>query len=267
LKFVENYPAILLEKPEKILVISDVHFGFEVELIEKGVKIPSQTWKILETLTTLVEEYSPSKLLVLGDLKHKIPTPSWIELREMPEALRKIGMKNIEIMITPGNHDGGIMKILRDTVKYAPSSGVLIKGEKRFFCFHGHRWPGREVVKADVIITGHLHPKISIRTDLGNIVKKAVWLMIEGEKNKIAKIFREKFDVDVRARGKITMIIMPAFNPLITGISINELNPVEKLWPLIRSNIFKLNESEVILLNGERLGRLKELEMVEGNHE
>ncbi|MCS7126383.1 MAG: metallophosphoesterase [Aigarchaeota archaeon] len=265
MRFLDRWPAILIEKPEPTIIVSDIHYGFEVELNERGIRVPVQTQKITDSLIELVREHGVYKVIVLGDFKHKVPLSSWIEWREMPKALRSLRENGVEISLVLGNHDGGIKKILGSLIRYFPSSGILLKGEKKFFMFHGHRWPSTSILEADVVFMGHLHPMINLRTDVGNIVKKPIWLILEGDKNRLAKIYKEKkYDVNIRSKGKMSLIVFPAFNPMLTGISVNNLNPRDRLWPLIKSKSFFLDEAEVVLLDGQNLGRLKEIErMVE----
>jgi putative SbcD/Mre11-related phosphoesterase len=262
LKLLENWPAILIEKPRPAIVISDVHFGFEAELGDKGIRVPSQTWKITELLIKLIEEQNPQEIIILGDLKHKIPVSSSIEWEEMPRAIEKIRETGVEVILVPGNHDGGIKKILGNTVRYAPSSGLLIEGERRIFMYHGHRWPSIDIVKSDIVFMGHLHPMINLRTDVGSIIKKPVWMLIEGDKRNLVKTFREKYGIRLKGRGRINLIIMPAFNPILTGISVNNIKPEDKLWPLIRTNSFSISLAEIILLSGQNLGRLEQIEKI-----
>ncbi|MEM1583200.1 MAG: metallophosphoesterase [Nitrososphaerota archaeon] len=260
MKLLENWPAILIEKPEPAIVVSDIHFGFEAEFRERGIRIPSQTWRITELLIKLIEEQEPRKIIILGDLKHKIPYSSTIEWEEMPKAIEMIKQTGVKIMLVPGNHDGNIKKVLGNAIKYASSSGLLIEGEKKFFLYHGHRWPNIDILESDVILMGHLHPMINLRTDVGSIIKKPVWMLMEGDKENIAKVFREKYGARLKVRGRIKLIILPAFNPLLTGISINNIRPEDRLWPLIKTNSFSISLAEIILLDGRSLGRLEHVE-------
>jgi len=256
LRFVEGWPAILVEKPVRTLLISDLHFGFEAELAEKGVRIPSQTWKLRNLLVELAEIVRAERLVVLGDLKHQVPLSSWIEWREMPKALEDVGRLGVEISLVPGNHDGGIKAMLGDRVSYMPSRGFLLEAERRVFAFHGHTWPGAEALDADVIVMGHLHPMVSIRTDVGAVLKRKTWLLLRGDR----KVLAEKLGTRTRRKGALELIVMPAFNPVLTGLSVNALTPRDRLWPLMRSGAFELRDAEAVTLDGERLGSVRELE-------
>ena len=251
MKFILGWPALLVEKPVRSLIITDVHFGFEAELAEKGIRTPSQTWKLQRSIIKLCEENSVERLIFLGDLKHMVPLSSWIEWREMPEALKVLKEMGVDLALILGNHDGGIESMLGDLVTIFPSKGVMLDAEKRVYLLHGHAWPSQEVLRADLIIMGHLHPMISLRTDIGIIAKRRVWLIFEGDK----KILAEKLAAR-RRRGSIRLIVMPAFNPILTGLSVNALTPRDRLWPLIRSGAFDLDSGEAVALSGERLGKI-----------
>ncbi|MCX8187043.1 MAG: metallophosphoesterase [Nitrososphaeria archaeon] len=245
----------MVEKPVKSLIVADIHFGFEAELAERGVRIPSQAWRLRDLLLEVVEEVDVERIIFLGDLKHLVPLSSRIEWREMPEALKELKKRGLELVLVPGNHDGDIELILGELVEYAQSRGLLLDGERKIFLIHGHAWPGPEALEVDLIIMGHLHPVISLRTDVGSVVRRKVWLYLNGDR----KVLAEKLGVEARRRGRIGLIVMPAFNPILSGISVNSLPPRERLWPLIRSGAFDLDSAEAITLGGENLGGVRAL--------
>lgn len=255
MKLIEGWPAILVEKPVRTILVSDLHFGFEAELADRGVRVPSQAWRLRELLIELVKEVDAERVIFLGDLKHRIPLSSWIEWREMPKVLEDL-RRFVKLILIPGNHDGGIASMLGDLVTYVSSRGILIEAEQKIFLLHGHTWPDKGVLEADLIIMGHLHPMVSLRTDVGGILKKRIWLILEGDR----KILAERLGAKTRRRKRLRLIVMPAFNPILTGISVNSLMPNDRLWPLMRGGGFELEQAEVITLEGERLGRVGELE-------
>ena len=255
MKLLHEWPVIVVDKPVKSLIVADIHFGFEAELAEKGIRVPSQTWRLKNRLVEAVEEAGAERLIFLGDLKHMVPLSSWIEWREMPKAVQELRDLGLDLILVPGNHDGDIENILGDLMTYQPSRGMMIEGERKIYLLHGHTWPDQEVVDADLIIMGHLHPVVSLRTDVGSIIRRKVWLYFKGDK----KVLAEKLGIERRRRGKLELIVMPAFNPILSGLSVNSLQPGEKLWPLIRSGAFDLGSAEAITLQGERLGYIRYL--------
>ncbi len=257
MRLVEGWPALLLEKPTRTLVVSDVHFGFEAELAEKGVKVPSQSHRLRELFMEIIDATGAGRLIILGDLKHQVPLSSWIEWREMPRVIEEIRGLGLEVYLVPGNHDGGIESMLGGMIHYLPSRGALIEAEQRIYLLHGHTWPTAEVLEADLIVMGHLHPMVGIRSDVGAVVKRRAWLLMRGDRRALA----ESLGAGTRRRKPINLIIMPAFNPILTGLTVNSLTPRDRLWPLMRSKAFDLGEAEAVMLDGVRLGKVSELSL------
>lgn len=84
LRIVPDEPALILETPlHKILIISDLHLGFEKGLSSKGINIPSQTQKIFNKLKSIIERFSTDRIIILGDVKHgtlKIVPQEWVDV-------------------------------------------------------------------------------------------------------------------------------------------------------------------------------------------
>ena len=74
---------------EKVMVISDLHIGWEVSLAEKGVHVPSQTPRLLEKIKRIAASEHPDRLVVLGDVKHAIAKIATEEWREVPRFLEE----------------------------------------------------------------------------------------------------------------------------------------------------------------------------------
>jgi metallophosphoesterase superfamily enzyme len=79
---VPNVPAMILSGEGRWICVSDLHLGIEVQLRRSGFNIPSQSPKMLDELVRLAEV--DDNLLVLGDVKHRIPAVSYREDREIP---------------------------------------------------------------------------------------------------------------------------------------------------------------------------------------
>ena len=97
------YAALILNADsKKILVISDLHIGWEISLIEEGIYVPSQTSKLIEKLKRLIALEKPDSLLILGDVKHtvaKIETEEW---RDVPRFFEEICEVVPQVQIVPG---------------------------------------------------------------------------------------------------------------------------------------------------------------------
>src|SRR5436305_13864137 len=90
----------LFHEQEKWLAVADLHFGYEISQRAAGHLVPM--WGMATTrerLLTLLNEYEPRKLLIVGDLVHDA-TP-WAATRDLLTALAA----KCETVVIAGNHD------------------------------------------------------------------------------------------------------------------------------------------------------------------
>ncbi len=237
-------PAIIFDKPKRTVVISDLHLGFESELWSSGVRVPNSSWRIVEEITQLIHDVKAERLLIVGDVKHHIIGASWQEYKTLPRMFKHLRQHVEDILIIPGNHDGGLQDLIGDLATILPTRGYYVEEEKTGF-FHGHVWPGEQLLNARTIIAGHMHPVVYLRED-NNVVRQRVWLLLKTSRSKLRK----------RARGLVTLIIMPSFNGMLTGKDVTVVTQNSGRSPLLRSGIFNLDEAEVITIDGVNLGKL-----------
>ncbi len=188
---------------EKYLVLADVHLGYEIELLRKGINVPSQTEKIINEIIQIGKDFDLKKLIIVGDFKHNVPKVSYQELKEIPEAIKKLAENFDQVIIIKGNHDGKLEELVPklDNVKITKEMRI---GKVVFT--HGHRKPRFE---GKLYIIGHNHPVYYYLTSIGEIVYEKVF--IYG--------YAERFQV----------LILPAFNPLIGGYEPGNFNgPIAK---------------------------------------
>jgi putative SbcD/Mre11-related phosphoesterase len=248
IKFVTGKPALLVGKS---LVVADLHLGIEREFYQSGIKFPSQTEKIKDMVEGLVKITKAERLILLGDVKHKVPGISLQELREIPQFLEHFSGK-LEVDMVPGNHDAGIEKFLPPGVKTHPSAGFRL-GD--VYLNHGHTWPGPDFLGCKKIVIGHQHPLVEFRDKLGYRFREPVW--VKGALN------REKLEGRYKKMPASlpSITIMPAFNPLIGGMCVNKRSEdgyaKKFIGPLINS--LKGRTASTYLLDGTCLGRLVDL--------
>ena len=244
LRFLTNEPVLLVGKS---LIIADLHLGIEYEYYQSGIKIPSQTEKIKKKLNNLIKTTRAKKLIILGDVKHKVPGSSFQEEREIPEFFDYF-LKKIDIEVLPGNHDADLPQLIPQ-IKIHPSKGILVKN---CYLSHGHTWPSKEFLRADYIIIGHDHPIIEFRNKLGYRWIEPAWMRAEFNK----KIISEKYKIKTPPKMP-ELIIVPAFNEFAGGIAFNKTEKTPGLSPL--SKTAELKEARIYLLDGTFLGLLKNL--------
>jgi hypothetical protein len=248
IKFLVEHPVLLIPK-ERLLCIADLHLGLEHELYAMGITIPPQRQKFEELLRRLFRKTKAKVLVLLGDVKHKVPGMSFRELREVPELVKWIS-ERVDVHITLGNHDAGIKEILPSKVKVHPASGFKL-GNYGFF--HGHAWPSKDLLACDYLFMGHVHPAIELKDALGYRSIEQVWAKGKLDKQLVKKRYK------VLAIGNLEVTILPAFNPLLGGVTLNTTPNQELIGPLLKKKFLKLKELQLHLLDGTFVGKVADL--------
>ncbi|MFO8109970.1 MAG: metallophosphoesterase [Thermoplasmata archaeon] len=212
------------------LVACDLHIGYERELEEKGVFVSSKTPGMVKDIHDMLVEHNVDCLIINGDLKHSIPQASWQEYNEIPNAIDRWLRVVKEVHVVRGNHDGGLENYLPRDVTIHDSRGYR---RNDIGYFHGHARPSDEVLDADILVTAHCHPSITLFDKLGKRNKLHCWSRI-------------KFTLNKREGD---LIVMPSFNPLLGGVSVNEDG---YLGPFFRD--IDIIEEDIYLLDGTHLG-------------
>ncbi len=184
-------------KKEQILIISDLHLGYEEYLHQKGLLLPkAQAQLIKEELQKIFQIVKPVVIIINGDLKHEFGKVLRQEWKEMLELIDFLQQHCKEIVLIRGNHD-----IILGPI--AEKKGIRAVSEYRtkdVLITHGNKITS-QITKATAktIIIGHEHPAICIR-----------------EKSKA-----EKFKCFLKGKWKRkALIVMPSFNPLLEGADI-----------------------------------------------
>jgi len=226
-RFLEDRPCLVAGNS---LVVGDLHNGIEHELFEKGVHVPSQTQPKLERLQQALAETKAKRLIILGDLKHNIPITSRQEYYEVPEFLNSLKSYVSEIILTKGNHDGGIENLL--------PPGITLEMEfieSGIGYFHGHTTPSEELLACNHIIKAHTHPAIRVADIKPYILP--VWVETKLKEN------------------ETYVTVIPTFDQNARGICLNVNGPV---GPLMK-NLADLDAAELFMLDGSYFGTLGEL--------
>jgi len=270
IRLLTPWPALLLDESERILLVSDLHIGFEYELAKMGISIPYQSDRLLEDLLMIVHECKPQRLIILGDLKHGIPITSFQEQREIPQFFEALKKEVESVEVIRGNHDGGLQSLVPKDVKIHSSKGILLGEKFKVGVFHGHAWPSPKLMDADLLVMGHSHPIVLLRTPLGIRLSRRVWAKGTCDGKRLASVYLEKEGKEVKEDSlerfeelhnvKIRdpqMILMPAFNDLLGGLPVNSEAPKTLLGPLLRTGAVDTSDFEVYLLDGTFLGDVK----------
>lgn len=237
----DNRALILHKKKKSYLFLADLHLGIEHALKKADLFLPSQTKAISQKINHLIKKYSITDLVLLGDVKHNLPSISWNDRDEIPEFVSSL-LSKVNITVVAGNHDGSLQYLLPEKVKLCKSSGCLIE---QIGCIHGHSWPGKKIESTKIIFSGHIHPKCTMISEQGEIETKTCWIYLPFKKEKL----KEKCQSNAE-----TMLIFPPFNPLILGV--NVINKKITIGPFFRNQLLDLKKTEIILENGFILGQV-----------
>lgn len=255
-------PALVVSNETKALVIADVHLGIEWDLYRSGFSIPSRMKYGLERIIRYIEQVSPDRIILLGDVKHNVPQISWQERDEIPYFLSVLS-DHATVEIFPGNHDGGIEYLLpegKDINVHSVRGSVI----EDVGYFHGHTWPDPALLKAQYIITAHNHPTIRLTDSLGYAMVEQSWIRTRLNLPVLQEHFTSlELGKDNGSWNDPELIIVPSFNELCGGVAFNESMHDDLLGPLFSSKGVDIDNAEAYLLDGTQLGKLKNIRKLE----
>ncbi|MEK6890046.1 MAG: metallophosphoesterase [Nanoarchaeota archaeon] len=191
---------LINDKDEKVLVVGDLHLGYEEAMNRSGVFVTREMYNemIKEFDEIFLNVGRVEKIILLGDVKHAFSgnlSQEWNDVLRLIEYLKG---KCMELIILKGNHDNYLVNIARKGE---------IEVEKNYF------WNGFMFLHGDVDsvelydkkieywVMGHAHPAIKI-SDGSKIEKYKCFL---------AGKYKDK-----------KVIILPSFFPLVIGSDVRE---------------------------------------------
>lgn len=219
----------------RILVVADLHIGFEESLNRQGMMVPRFHLKDLtERLGSMIKRARPETIIVNGDIKHEIGTISGQEWREALKVLDLLARNSRKVILIKGNHDKILGPIARKRgIEIAESYEIKEKG---ILILHGHK----EITipkRIRTIIIGHEHPAVSIR---------------EGERSERFKCFlKGKY-------GGKEIIVLPSLNLLTEGTDVLK---EDILSPFLKQRKQDLDSFEVFIVSDKvyNFGKLKNI--------
>jgi metallophosphoesterase superfamily enzyme len=256
-----NEPALTVTNSETALVIADIHLGIECDLYRSGINLPSRMKERLIRIEGYIEEVNPDRIVLLGDIKHNVPQVSWQERDEIPRFLEAL-TAHAPVDIFPGNHDGGIDLLFnrQKDIRLHSARGAVLDGVGYF---HGHTWPAPELLGSGSVVTAHNHPTVRFTDSFGYSIVESAWVRTKFDAEVLKGHFR---NLDLENPGQWAdpeLFVMPAFNELCGGVPFNESSYEDLLGPAFSSGSIELEGAEVYLLDGTRLGLLKNIRKLE----
>ncbi|MEK6859212.1 MAG: metallophosphoesterase [Nanoarchaeota archaeon] len=240
-----------------VLVLGDLHIGYEEHIAEKGIFPRIQLKEIIEKLNSVFWNLSMrgvkiKQVVILGDLKHEfggISDVEWSETLAFLDYLDKKITGNIDnvkkdrIILVKGNHDN----IIGPIAKKREIRVVDFYKYKEICFMHGDKLHGKCFEKSDVLIIGHLHPAIT----LSDKYKK--------EKYKCFLHGNWKFDGKTRE-----VYILPSFSPIGFGYDLNSIEDSKHNEGFLIIKSKTLENFDVVIYNNKEnkkynFGKLKKL--------
>lgn len=228
---------------EATIVVGDLHVGLETELRAKGVNLPSQTERMRGRLLSIIHATGAKRLVVIGDLKHRIPFSTRQEARELPGFFAHFPA---EVELVPGNHDVDFQDYL--SIEVRDVDGIVL-GDVGLL--HGHTWPSEDVMRARTIVTCHNHPAVMLMDELGHRHKEPAWVRASFTK----KAWERYPDLPKDAQ----LIVMPAFNDLTGGTAFNAREGERLLGPLFGNGYVDTDNARLWTTDGVELGTIHQL--------
>jgi metallophosphoesterase superfamily enzyme len=243
---------------ERALLVADIHAGIEVGLrYERGVELDSRAAERRERLVDLIAETAADRLVVLGDLAHRIAAPDGDEREELAALIRAV-TDRVPMTLVEGNHDAGVAAAFADDLDVIGPEGGLLgdASEPAVGVCHGHTWPDPKLLDADVVCTGHEHPQVRLEDAVGGSRVERAWL--RGELDPAA--FTDAGDEadsgeDACDADPPELVVFPAFNERSGGTWVN-VEGQSFLAPYLPA---ALPAADAYLLDGTRLGDYRQV--------
>ena len=146
---------VLFWEQEKILIVSDLHFGKTGHFRKSGIAVPQSVYKEdLQRLFAQISFLKAEQLLIVGDLFHSIVN------KEMDFFLKwRKDISQLPFLLIKGNHD-----ILSSN--WYQEASIEVKNEYKIHQFIFIHDPNESVTTTEdgsFIFSGHLHPGIIVR--------------------------------------------------------------------------------------------------------
>ncbi|ERH12656.1 MAG: putative ICC-like phosphoesterase [halophilic archaeon J07HB67] len=223
----------------RLLIVADYHAGIEVGLrYERGVELDTAAPDRRERLRSLVDATDPDRVVVVGDLGHRVSGAGETERTEVTALLDALP---VPVTLVRGNHDPGLEAV--DGLDVTPAEGVRF-GRVGFV--HGHTWPAPEVLAADVVCVGHEHPAVKLADEVGRARAERAWLRGSLDREP----FVDAVDGARAAWNDPELVVVPAFNDRSGGTWVN-VEGQGFLAPFLPD---ALPTAQAYLTDGTRLG-------------
>ena len=232
LKGIEIKGKSLWFPKQKILIIADLHLGYEEAMNERGVLAPRTMLAEMKKEISDLLKLKPKTIIINGDLKHEFGKISRQEWKDANEILDLLAKNKRKIILIKGNHDL-ILKTIAERKGIETKDFLIMKD----ICItHGHKiFTECLDKKIKTIIIGHEHPSISLE---------------EGAKKEKYKCFL------LGKYNKKNLIAMPSFFTIFEG---SDVLREKLLSPYLNERTIKNFRVFAVGDRAYRFGKLKDI--------
>lgn len=148
-QFIFDYRKAIYWEDTSSLILSDVHVGKLNHFQKNGIAIPSDgSRNNLINIKSLVNEYDPDQVYILGDLFHSSYNKEW------DDWLVYFSKSKIKFALILGNHD-------KNDSKKLWNSNITVVDQLTKGPFLFTHYPEQEIDQFN--ICGHVHPAVKLR--------------------------------------------------------------------------------------------------------
>lgn len=198
---------------EKILVVGDLHLGYESALRMRGMEFPLRQFEEMQKeLTKVIENIKArygriEEIVFLGDVKHHFSffEKEKEEMKKLISFLRRYVENENRIIFIRGNHEKN-EKSGKFIDYYLSGDIAFIHGNKEFLEIYDK--------KINLIVMGHIHPTVTLMDKM--------------------KIKREKYKCFLVGRYKTKdFVVLPSFLSIAEGVSSSEFDDDERDFSIV----------------------------------
>lgn len=194
---------------QKILIVSDLHFGKSGHFRKSGIPVPQNVFKEdMQRLFSQIHYFNPVRLLIVGDFFH-----SSLNLEINMFVKWRGDIPHLPIQLIKGNHDILSGKFYADTGITVTEGSMAIDN----FCFtHDITLKCADESKPEYTFSGHIHPGCKINGS----GKQSIYLP--------CFYFGE------------TYAVLPAFSRF-TGLSKVKLHPGDAVFAIVEDVVLRIS--------------------------
>lgn len=202
-RLLEIWPGVMAHasgglwlESSRTLALADLHLGYGWAQRRRGELGPLADAETRTKLLFVLDELSPSKVLLVGDIVHA-PKPGKEEFAFVESVLSAV-IQRTELVAIRGNHD-------RQFARDFDRLGIVLVEEWRdgsLTVTHGDHLPNL-LSLGERLVIGHLHPAIALEDPAG-VKRRIPAFFVSGP-----------------------VVVLPAFSPFAVGVDIWRSMPVE----------------------------------------